>query len=111
MSKPDFNTQEMSINQTTVLPMIRGFGPLMAILFGPRIDLMRDSTDFHCTSILVGIGYDDENQCPYFEEHDMVFCVDTLFSDRDFEMVNVFISSALLNFPCLMDVYILSSIV
>lgn len=73
--------------QTTLLPNIRGFGPLMALIFCPQMEVTRDKTKNRYVSILTGLGWDDNKQHPVFEEHDMVFDLDVEITREDFDLV------------------------
>lgn len=80
------NEGHITINETTLLPNIRGFGPLMALIFSPSTDLKRDQTKSRYISILTGLGYSREDKVSLFPEHDALFHL-------DFELTNDDISS------------------
>lgn len=77
-----------TIQQTTLLPSIRGFGPLMAMLFCPAMDLKRDQWKSRYISIRTGLGFDADKNCPYFVEHDAVFPLDIEFDEDDMDWVS-----------------------
>lgn len=81
-------SRRFTIQETTQLPPIRGFGALMAIIFCPSLDLKRDKWNSRYISARTGLGYNDEKGCPYFAEHDAVFPLDFEFDGEDLELVN-----------------------
>lgn len=88
MSKQGASEKDLTIHQTTLLPSIRGFGPLMAMIFCPNMDLKRDIWKSRYISVRTGLGYDDEKGCPYFAEHDTVFALDFQFTEDDLTTVS-----------------------
>lgn len=81
------NEQDCTVHETTLLPSIRGFGPLAAIIFAPAIDLKRDEWKSRFVSVRTGLGYNEEKGCPYYPEHDAQFPLDFEFTYED--MVSV----------------------
>lgn len=79
--------RECTAHETTLLPSIRGFGPLMAMIFCPAMDLKRDQWKSRYISVRTGLGYNEEKECPYFPEHDAVFPLDFEFTEGDFTLV------------------------
>lgn len=71
-----------------MLPNIPGFGPLMALIFCPTMEVKRDGQKNRYVSILTGLGYNPETQKPVFEEHDCVFNVDAEIEENDFATVS-----------------------
>ncbi|XP_031619138.1 probable ATP-dependent RNA helicase spindle-E [Contarinia nasturtii] len=88
VSQQSANNKEFTIHQTTLLPSIRGFGPLMAMVFCPAADLKRDQWNSRYISVRTGLGYNDDRKHPYFAEHDAVFQLDFDFGMEDLEMIN-----------------------
>lgn len=85
--KIDSNTDKICVRQTTMMPHIRGFGPLMAAIFCPTMELARDKSKSHYVSMITGLGYDENAERPMFAENDMTFDLDTAYSVKDLEMV------------------------
>lgn len=83
------NNTNLILNETTLLPSIRGFGPMMAALFCPKMEMKRDREKSRIISILTGLGYDKDADRPLFEEHDSVFHLDVEFDQDDFHMVRI----------------------
>lgn len=75
---------------TTQMPNIRGFGPLMALIFCPTMHVKCDKEKTHYTAIRTGLGYDNAKNRPVFEEHDIVFNLNVEISQHDIEIVRVF---------------------
>lgn len=85
--------EEVSVHETTLLPNIRGFGPLMAMIFCPAMDMKRDEWKSRFISVRTGLGYDDDKKRPYYAEHDTVFPLDFEFMESDLILVSISISS------------------
>lgn len=86
--KLDSTTDKISVRQTTMMPHIRGFGPLMAAIFCPAMEMVRDKSNSHYCSAISGLGYDEQAGRPMFAENDMTFDLDTEISVNDLEKVN-----------------------
>lgn len=78
----------LTVRETTIMPNIHGFAPLMALLFCPEMEMNRDSRKSRYSSILTGLGFDEVTNNSLYEEHDMVFCLDTEISQSDLEIIN-----------------------
>lgn len=76
-----------AVHETTLLPNIRGFGILMAMIFSPRTHLMRDKDKTRYISVLTGLGAIDQK--PIFPQHDNVFYLDFALDEDDLTMVSV----------------------
>lgn len=87
ISQSGLNDKDICINETTLLPNIRGFGPLMAMIFCPMADLKRDATKSRYVSLLTGLGYSKQNKASLFPEHDAVFCLDFELNNDDISNV------------------------
>lgn len=72
-----------TVQETTLLPNIRGFGALVAMLFCPSMDLKRDEWKSRYISVRTGLGYNDDEQRPYFSEHDAIFPLDFELTEDD----------------------------
>lgn len=84
------NKNNLSVRQTTLMPNIRGFGPLMALIFCPTMEIKRDKSKSRYIAIRTGLGYDEVKQRPIFEEHDIVFNLDVEIFLEDIEEVWIF---------------------
>lgn len=73
--------------ETTLMPNIPGFGALMALIFAPRVELMRDADKSRYISILSGLGYNPGKKVPLFNEHDCVIPLDVAFTMDDMTKV------------------------
>lgn len=83
----DSGKKNINLRYTTQMPNIRGFGPLMALIFCPTMQVKCNEEKTHYTAIRTGLGYDNEKNRPIFEEHDMVFDLDVEITRHDFELV------------------------
>lgn len=79
---------QLTLRETTLMPDIRGFGPLMALLFCPMMQMKRDQFNSRYVSILTGLGYDDVKKRPLFGEHDVVLNLDVVITAQDLENVS-----------------------
>lgn len=86
--KNDSNTSKINVRQTTMMPHIRGFGPLMTAIFCPSMEMTRDKSNSHYVSMITGLGYDEKTGQSLFVENDMTFDLDTEFTVKDLEKVN-----------------------
>lgn len=84
----DLNASTLILRETTLMPDIRGFGPLMALLFAPTMELKRDKGKCRYTSILTGLGYDPVKKQPIYDEHDMIMHLDVIITTEDIEKVH-----------------------
>lgn len=85
--KIESKTEKIIARQTTMMPHIRGFGPLMAAIFCPQMELARDKSNSHYVSMITGLGYDENAGRPMFSENDMTFELDTEITVKDLEKV------------------------
>jgi ATP-dependent RNA helicase TDRD9 len=81
------NNGGLTVRQTTVMPNIHGFAPLMALIFCPMMECRRDSTKSRYTTIMTGLGGHPETKKALFPEHDMVFDLDVEITNDDLKMV------------------------
>lgn len=76
---------ELSVRATTMMPNIRGFGALMALIFCPTIEMKRNDEKTKYVALRTGLGY--ENDQPIFEEHDIIFNLDSEITLDDIQEV------------------------
>lgn len=88
ISKNDSNSGNLIIRETTLLPPIRGIGPLIALMFCPTMELKRDETKTRYISFISGLGYNKKDKRPIFEEHDSIFHLDVELTHEDFAIVS-----------------------
>lgn len=53
----------ITVRQTTLMPNIRGFGPLMAAIFAPKMKLLRNEDKTCYIRMITGLGCDERNVC------------------------------------------------
>lgn len=82
------NTGKLSLGHTTLMPNIRGFGVLIAMIFSPCVEMQCNKSRTRYTSILTGLGYDSKQNRPVYEEHDVHFDLDLNIDAMDFESVS-----------------------
>lgn len=107
---PHEKSKTLSVNETTLLPPLRGniyhifkfihfinsiifiiyvgFGPLMAMIFCPQINLKRDSAKSRYISVLTGLGKKDKENDSLFPENDSVFHLDFELTNGDIAKVS-----------------------
>ena len=83
------NKEDCTVHETTLLPSIRGFGPLMAMIFCPAMDLKRDEYKSRYISVRTGLGYNEDKVCPYYPEHDTQFALDFELTEDDLKLVSI----------------------
>lgn len=83
----DSNKKNLSVRYTTQMPNIRGFGPLMALIFCPTMHVRCNNENTHYTALRTGLGYDNDMNRPFFHEHDMVFNLNVEITQYDIELV------------------------
>lgn len=91
------DSSRLTIRQTTLMPNIRGFGPIIASIFCPKMEVQRDECKNRYVSLITGLGYDYEQKRPLFQEQDMVFNLDVELTCDDFTLVNAFKTDHLKN--------------
>ncbi|CRL06172.1 CLUMA_CG019088, isoform A [Clunio marinus] len=77
----------VTLHHTTILPNVNGMACLLALIFSPHAEVRCASNKHRFTSILAGLGCDQE-QVPNFEEHDSLIHVDVELSEIDFKDIN-----------------------
>lgn len=78
---------DLSLRNTTLMPNIRGFGALSALIFCPTMQIKTNETQTNYTALRTGLGYDNVKKRPVFPEHDMQFHLDVEITQHDIEMV------------------------
>lgn len=86
------DANELTAHATTMMPNIRAFGPLVALIFCPTMEMKRSEDKTKYVTLRTGLGFDQKNQQPIFEERDMVFHLDTEITPDDLQDVSVFSS-------------------
>lgn len=81
------NKNIINLRSTTQMPNIRGFGPLMALIFCPTMQVKCNEERTHYTAIRAGLGYDHKKKRAIFEEHDIVFNLDVEITQHDIMLV------------------------
>lgn len=89
VSQGQGQSESLILRQTTLMPNIRGFGPMIASIFCPRMEVKRDECKNRFVSLITGLGYDKNKRRPFFEEQDMIFNLDVELTDSDFKIVNI----------------------
>lgn len=90
MQEGDGSQSNLIIRNTTLMPNIPGFGAFMAMIFAPKMDIMRDNDKSRYISILTGLGYDEVKRAPAFDEHDCIIPLDVILSMDDISWVRHF---------------------
>lgn len=81
------NKTELTARETTIMPNIPGFGPLMALIFSPYCEFFRDKYKSRYVSIICGLGQHPKTKQPLYGEHDSVFNLDCDIDVDDIEKV------------------------
>lgn len=79
----------ITVRQTTLMPNIRLFGPLMAAIFAPRMKLERNKSKTHYIKMITGLGLDENNVC-LSSDSNMKFDLDVELKNCDLETVRFF---------------------
>lgn len=83
----DPSQRNINIRYTTQMPSIRGFGPLMAMIFCPTMHVKCNNKKTHYTALRTGLGYDSVKNRSIFEEHDITFNLNVEITQHDIELV------------------------
>lgn len=83
---------ELCARETTIMPNIPGFGPLMALIFSPHCEFFRDKYKSRYVSIICGLGQHPKNKYPLYAEHDSVFNLDCEIDVDDIEKVELIVA-------------------
>lgn len=87
MSQKGSDSSGYTLHETTLLPSIRGFGALMAMIFAPRMHLKRDAAKTRFVSVLTGLGFNEKG--PIFPQHDNIFHLDFALDEYDLNHVSL----------------------
>lgn len=79
---------DLNLRYTTLMPNIRGFGALSALIFCPTMQIKTNKSQTHYTEMRTGLGYDNVKKRPVFPEHDMQFHLDVEITQHDIEIVS-----------------------
>lgn len=83
----DSDKRNIQLRYTTQMPNIRGFGPLMALIFSPMMHVQCNKEKTHYTALRTGLGFDSAKGRSMFAEHDMVFNLNVEITQHDIELV------------------------
>lgn len=83
----DNENDRVKLRETTVYPNITGLPVLLALMFSPTVQIRRSTDKSRYTTVLSGLGA-NEDSLPYFEERDCVVNVDFDLSSDDIITVN-----------------------
>lgn len=76
------------LRQTTLMPNIRLFGPLMAAIFAPKMALLRNKSQTNYIKMMTGLGVDESGKCLSMQTN-MKFDLDAELKNADIETVSV----------------------
>lgn len=76
----------ITVRQTTLMPNIRGFAPLMAAIFAPKMKLLRNDRKYNYIRMITGLGCDKNNVC-LSQNTTMTFDLDVELKNTDIETV------------------------
>lgn len=76
----------ITVRQTTLMPNIRGFGPIMAAIFAPKMKLLRNDSKTNYIRMITGLGCDTNNVC-LSPNTTMTFDLDVEVKNTDIETV------------------------
>lgn len=76
----------ITVRQTTLMPNIRLFGPLMAAIFARQMKLARNKAKTNYIEMLTGLGCDDTGVC-LSQDSNMKFHLDVELKNSDVETV------------------------
>lgn len=90
---------DLVLRNSTIMPNIHGFSQLMGMLFAPKLELHRDSSQTRYSSLLCGLGCSSRKNTSLFPEHDLVLKFDCFMDQDDMLQINKlrYTMSALLN--------------
>lgn len=76
----------ITVRQTTLMPNIRLFAPLMAAIFAPKMKLLRNDDKTNYIRMITGLGCDKNNVC-LSQNTTMTFDLDVELKNADIETV------------------------
>lgn len=79
--------EDVYLHQTTVMPHLPGMATLLSLIFSPIAEVRCTDNKHRYTSILAGLGCDD-NYKSIFGEHDCLIDIDVELSPEDFRMID-----------------------
>lgn len=77
----------VTLRETTIMPHLPGMMCLLGLIFSPTAEVHLTPKKDRYSSILFGLGA-DENQKPHFGEHDLLVNVDVELTHADFTLIN-----------------------
>ncbi|XP_054164697.1 ATP-dependent RNA helicase TDRD9-like [Oppia nitens] len=83
------NTNNITLRDTTLMPNIRGFASLVAMLFAPRVQLRADRERKEYVGAICGLGYDKRTFKGYDPDSDAEIIFDSDISRDDVIKVNI----------------------
>lgn len=84
MSKRD---EKVVLHQTTMMPHLPGMATLLSLIFSPLAEVRCSDNKHRYTSVLAGLGC-DENSKSCYGEHDCLIDIDVELSQQDFSQIN-----------------------
>lgn len=76
------------LRHTTMMPSLRGLPVLMGLIFAPRAVFHTNRGGFRVSSVLCGMGYDNQNYRARYASHDIVFNLDFDLTNDDIRIIN-----------------------
>jgi ATP-dependent RNA helicase TDRD9 len=76
-------SKTVTIRETTCLPNIPGIAMILALVFCPFAEIRKDRLENRFTTVLTGMGFDEETKHSLFGERDVVFDVDVELREVD----------------------------
>lgn len=73
----------LNIDNTTLMPNIPGLTALLSLIFAPRVELRVNKFGNRYSSVLCGLGYNEETRTSAFTEHDMEVPFDVEITNED----------------------------
>ena len=83
------NSGTINLRDTTLMPNIRGFPALMAVLFAPRVQLRSNKERTHYVGAICGLGYDKKTIKGYDQDGDAEVIFDADIDLNDMMKVNI----------------------
>ncbi|XP_055384477.1 probable ATP-dependent RNA helicase spindle-E [Condylostylus longicornis] len=79
----------ITARQTSLMPNIKGFAPLMVLMFSPKMEMRRNKNKTRFSSILCGLGsHENDPRRSLFPEHDILLNLNVEISENDIEIIN-----------------------
>lgn len=83
------NSGKVLCRNTTLMPNIKAFGIIMALVFSPKIELRCEGQMDLYTGAICGIGYNEKDKKSYDPDTDMELAFDVIITAEDIKKVNV----------------------